>query len=222
MIYTEMILQLREQVGRPSIDEVNNDRMLQHLNSALEWLAGELGYNPTTTTQALTADDYDYVLGVGVSEVLWVKHGSTPLQAASISQWVRDEVPWRSAPSGSPTQYAFEGTTLFVYPPPDTSADDTALTYSYLPAAPTIDTASATTATALLSNQNQGLLLWKAAEEYYLSTITRENAAQRQVQIAGCQQQIGNRLGNAKRQVTHGARQSGPRPNVFTRGQGVR
>src|SRR3990167_4960598 len=95
MVATELLVDLREYVGRPSIDEVNDRKLLTFLNSALDWLANELQYNPTVTTQALTLDDYDYVLGVGVSEILWVRHGTKVLVPASIELWLRGGGNWR-------------------------------------------------------------------------------------------------------------------------------
>lgn len=226
MIYDDLVVALRERVGRPSIDEVNDRRLLSFLNSALEWLAAEFQYNSTVATLGIDENDYEHPLGVGVAEVLWVKHGTKTLEPASIALWVRDGIDWRNSTAGQPEQYAFEAGTLWLYPQPDATAADTDLTYGYLPAAPEIDTDTSqspgnTTATPLLSSANQGLLVWKAAEEYFSATITPENMGQRNLQIQACVKQVADRLGNARRQVKHGARSSGPRPSVFSRHGGA-
>ncbi len=223
MIYEDLVVALRERVGRPSIDEVNDRRLLSFLNSALEWLAGELQYNPSVGTTTITATPYDGELGPGVAEVWWVKHGTRTLEPASLALWVRDGIDWMNGTAGQPEQYAFEAGTLYLFPRPSTNLT---LTYGYLPAAPEIATDSseapgASTATPLLSNANQGLLVWKAAEEYFSATITPENMGQRNLQIQACVKQVADRLDNAKRQVKHGARSSGPRPSVFSRHGGA-
>lgn len=217
--YTDLVVNLRHAVGFPSQDDVNDRRLLICLNGALLFLAGELQYNITQTTQALTVNDYDYSLGVGVAEVLWVKHGTKTLEPASLGLWLRDNKDWTNSTAGQPEEYAYEAGVLYLYPKPDATADDTALTYAYLPSEPTIDTTAASgtaTATALLPTGAQGCLIWQAAVEYFKSTITNENAAMRGLQIQAAQAEVDKRLPNVKRQVLHAARNRGVKPKIYS------
>jgi hypothetical protein len=225
-VYTDLLVTLRHAVGFPTEFEVNDRRLLNFLNSALLWLAGELQYNVTETTQALTANDYDYSLGVGVAEVLWVKHGTKTLEPSSRALWLRDGKDWLNSTAGQPEEYAYEAGTLYLYPEPDSTADDTALTYAYLPSLPSIETDTtqlpgSTSATPLLPSGAQGLLVWQAAVEFFKSTITPENAGMRGLQIQAAQAEVDKRLPNVKRQVMHAARGRGVQPKVFSRYRGA-
>ena len=222
--YTDLVVNLRHAVGFPSQDDVNDRRLLICLNGALLYLAGELQYNITETTQALTANDYTYSLGVGVAEVLWVKHGTKTLEPASLGLWLRDNKDWTNSTAGQPEEYAYEAGVLYLYPEPDSTADDTSLTYAYLPSAPEIDTTAdsgSETPTALLPTGAQGCLIWQAAVEYFKSTITNENAQMRALQIQAAQGEVDKRLPNVKRQVFHAAHSRGVQPKVFTRYRGA-
>lgn len=229
MNYNELLVDLREKVGRPGIDDVNDRRLLTFLTSAIDFMAAELQWPIKTNTAGIgfSADQYEYPLSDDsldgeIAEILWVRYNGKLLEPASIAQWVRDGVDWRDATSGSPDQWAFEGLTLYVYPPPSSSvvSDDAAPEIGYIEASPSLDT-SATNATTYLTPAAHGCLVWKAAEEYFTATIDKDNLGQRNLQIQAAAKQVADRLNNLKRMVKHGARSSGPKPSVFSRHGGA-
>jgi hypothetical protein len=125
---------LRAQLGDPKPRVENRDLATVAL-PALEWLAAELECRVIPDAEVgLTEDAHTYPLPEDCARLLWIEHNSLRLTASSVAKWVRDRVDWRNADSATPLEFAVQGRSLVLYPPPGADAveDDGALTLSYL------------------------------------------------------------------------------------------
>lgn len=133
----ELYADLRSMIGDPPEARVTRRTLRRSLQRAVDWVASQCEYKRTdTTTFALVADQYEYTLPTDVLQVQEVMWDGKQLDFASIEEWRRDRLEWRTATSSNPTEVAVDGRQLFLYPPPSAAAvsADANLTLRYMAA----------------------------------------------------------------------------------------
>jgi hypothetical protein len=126
----------RELVGNKTESQCSVRTVETFVGDAVDELADVLDYARRTdvASLALVADQYEYTRPTDVNEVLWVKWNGTELHKATREEWVNYGVEWRSATSGTPTEFAVDGNKFLVYPPPSSDAitTDPNIDYEYI------------------------------------------------------------------------------------------
>lgn len=212
----ELLADVRERAGDPSIDEVPDRKLLVYLRSAARWLAGELELRVHTDSQWLqpTASVYEYPLPADVTELLWVRYGGKYLNPVMVSSWTRDGIDYTAATAGTPIDYAVEGRTLLLYPPPSSTIISS---YPWLVASFLRVDGDANATESWLPAGGQDLLTMKAAQEYLESSAWGETGPLAMAKAARLGNEIGLRLPNVRRAGLRAARGAEERPTVFSR-----
>jgi hypothetical protein len=116
---------LRYLLGGPTVNEVPDRDLDQFIVPSLVWLASELQVDVIEDDDILlVADQTEYPLPRNMAWMIWVEYNHYVLKPTStyamnlnttnVSTGVAN---WRSAASGTPTQYAIEGRNLILNPP---------------------------------------------------------------------------------------------------------
>ena len=177
-----LLAEIRERVGRPTVLEVDNLRLMEsYVEPAYDWLAGELGFvvREDATAIALTAGQIEYPLTPNLLSVLWVKWSTIRLTPSSLTSRDRDQDNWQALSSGTPSEYAIQGRKIALLPPPSAAAVTTSayLTMRYLA---TPDPMGAD-GPQDLSRLDQWLVADKAALLWCENNISDENVARVQL-----------------------------------------
>jgi hypothetical protein len=175
-----LIGELRERIGPVTVQEVSDRRLSSYITFAMDWLAGELGFN-------VKEDNFSLVLSAGVSEyplardvlsIIWMEWNSIRLEPVSISQRDRDRENWKTLTASNPLNFAVQGRSVILLPPPSASAvsTDSIVSYRYI--------ASADPVTADgphgLSENDHWVIVYRAAYEFCVSNPSDVNTARAQ------------------------------------------
>jgi hypothetical protein len=168
---------VRQSIGRPPKNQVEDSEIDAYFNSGLTFLAGELDYRVRidSLSLVLTAEQRRYPLPDDVLEIVWVEWNSNRLESRSIWEWDRLGTDYVDGTSGNPLEFAVQGRELILFPPPDTGAVETAgsLVYCYLSTGEGITPAGVVG----LSDADQRVAAYRAAWEWLLTHPTEQNAA---------------------------------------------
>lgn len=187
---------LRERVGAPDLDRTTQRKLSGYFASALEWLASEFGSKIVTITGGitLTADTYRYPLPRDAFEILWLEWDGTRLDRGSTGGWNRDRRNWRTAISGTLSEWATEGSTLLLFPPPSSDAllTSSVLDLSYIAGGLSLQPDGVPG----FSDLDMWCCVFKAADEYLGMHPSEENAARRQAVREEWQLRLPTCIGN--------------------------
>lgn len=144
MDFAAYISELRIRVGSPSANAVSDELLRRYFNSALQRLAGEIGWLIPTDPIVVSLDRnvYSYPLPDTVMQVLWVTYGANPMQQVvpdSVFRWIRDNQNWMdSTPGTSPSSFGIYGRNLLLNPPPaqPTTGPESVLRLGYIAYSP--------------------------------------------------------------------------------------
>lgn len=176
---TERVLlsEFRERIGAPSPNDVSDRRLRSYSTSAMEWLAGEVGSNVRTDEFSLVINSStnEYPLPSDLLSMVWMEWNGTRLEPASISERDRDQENWRTLTASSPTQYAIQGRSVILLPPPSASAvsTDSIISYRYIASATPIGPDGPHG----LSEADSWVIVWRSAYEFCIANPSEENAA---------------------------------------------
>lgn len=133
---------LRQRIGNPTINDVPNHQLASVLEGVLETLAQRWRSVIRTDEHSLdlAEDQSEYPLPQDFAWLLWVEHNEKKLEPSSTFKWDRDGIDWRHAESATPREYALQGRSIILYPPPDDDAitDDGAMTFRYVATEPEV------------------------------------------------------------------------------------
>lgn len=196
MTEARLLAELREAIGRPTVNEVDDLRLSEsYVEPAYDWLAGELGFSvkEDDVAIALTAGVSEYPLTTNILSVIWVKWNTTRLTPASLVSRDRDQSDWQALTSGTPSEYAIQGRKLVILPPPSASAITTS-GYLSMRSLTTPDTMGSD-GPQDLSNLDQWLIVDEAAIRWCQQNTSQENLAR----VAMYEKRRDERLKSAKR-----------------------
>lgn len=128
MTEADLYSHFRRLIGEPSKEEVSNRMLRDHLIPAFDWLAVKLQYlvREDDTAIRLAAGQYQYVLPSDLLWIIWASWNDNLLTPSSQYRWDRDESNFRTAASSTPSEYATQGNSLLMFPPPDATSISTA------------------------------------------------------------------------------------------------
>lgn len=95
------------------------EQALDRLASALEWRMVEM-----PTLISLVEDQYTYPMPDEIMRVLSVQIGNTQLVPDNLYRWLRDSVPYTTAPGSNPSRFCCQTRNLLLYPPPNSDVID--------------------------------------------------------------------------------------------------
>lgn len=172
---THLYGELRELIGNPDVNAVNNRQLRSHLMASLEWLASKLKYGIRTDEKMtlLVAGQVEYPLPRDLGWVMWVSWNGNKLEPASTYGWDAVNNDWRDTTSGSPNSFAINGRKLILNPPPDATAiaSDSYLSVRSITSSPGLGAEGALE----LAELDEQLLLYYAAVRYCASKPSDEN-----------------------------------------------
>lgn len=165
---------------------------------SLVWLASELQVDVNEDDAIpLVADQLEYVLPRNLAWMIWVEYNGNLLRPTSTyamnlntsNTAVAGSTSWRSAASGTPIQYAIEGRSLILNPPPSAASIVTTPTmrWRWIGAS---DEGWQMEGTPQLSDMDQQLVRYDAAIGYLSAHPTPENAQRIQAYTAEIQRRL--------------------------------
>lgn len=198
---------VRQNIGRPLKNAVEDKEIDGYVLSALDWLAGEIPDFQTrtdSTGMGLVASQAEYPLPGDVLEIIFVEWNGNKLEPRSIWEWDRLGTDYRGATASNPTEFAIQGRNLVLYPPPSSTAITTApnLVVRYI-ATPGLTPAGVVG----LSDADQRVVAYRAAWEYLLTHPSEANAALAQ----GVGRLLADTLPQAQRRAADMAQDHAPR-----------
>lgn len=166
----KLLGEVRERIGQKTDAEAGDRGLRGALESALEWLAGELRWDLRSepSAVALVAETREYALPPDCLEVLQAEWNDQALRAESLPGWIRDRNDWDSRAGGDLLQaWAADRGRLFLYPPPSSAAvaTDPRLRLRYLAGSPDVSEGGVRG----FSDADHWLAVWATAREW-LST----------------------------------------------------
>jgi hypothetical protein len=196
MIREELYAEFRELVGNPDPNDFSNRQIESYLVPAMEWLAVQLNYAiRTDSTLVLKADQVEYNLPEEFGSMIFVEWNAVRIQPSSVYQWDREGSDYRTAASANPREYAVLSRTLYLNPPPSSTAitTDPYLTLRYIGSSIPMDGGGA----PQLGTLDQQLCLYRAAMRYCRSHPNEEN----RLRIEGYQAEIDELLPAARKRA---------------------
>lgn len=197
----------RQNVGRPPKNQLEDSEVDDFLNSGMEWLAGEITDFHVRTDEvglSLVAGQSEYTLPSDVLEIIWIEWNGNRLESRSTWEWRQLNTDYRGATSSNPTEFAIEGRTLILYPPPASTSITTA---PYLVYRAIVSPALTAAGIVGLSEPDQRVVAYRAAWEYLLTHPSEANAAL----AKGIGSLLSDTLPQAQRRAADVAQDHGPR-----------
>lgn len=165
---------LRERIGNPDPQQVNNKQLLSYTGLALEWVAAELKLHIKEERRiALVASERNYRLPQDCAWPIWVSWNGDKLTPSSTYRWDRDGTDWRGTTTTDTLgEFAVQGRQIILPRPPSATAitTDAFMVLRYIAGlAPTDDEL------AEMSDLDVWCGIIKAAMGYLTSHPTEEN-----------------------------------------------
>lgn len=205
MTPTEMFARYRRLIGSPNRNDLSDKQCSSDITSALFWLASELKYSVRMEEQGigLVAGQVEYDLPTDFGWMLWVEWNGLMLTPASLFQWNRDQATWRTTTAANPGDFAIEARKLILMPAASAAAivTDPFLAFRYVSAPELTDTA-----TPGLSDLDQHLAVYKAAQEYVAARPSDEN----NIRYERYTNEVALRLSGARKRAANAIREFWP------------
>lgn len=181
------------------------------LGAKLQWVIKE-----ETQALRLAADQVEYVLPADVDLILAASWGTTTLTPFSARAEDRDLSSWRlTASVSNPSQYAVEGRTLLLNPPPSADAIETDpfLRFRYVGCPSGYDLADG----RYLGESERWLLVYRTCIDY----LTRENKPEKAGMLALARQNYEDMLPDAMGRTVNRVPGFQPPVSIFRRRAGA-
>lgn len=211
-----LLVDMRDKLGTPSVDDISNRSLAPFLRSAARWMASELDLPVKTSDRFLgLADDvYRYALPPDVAEILWVYSGTLFLNPMTTTSWVNDGIDYTSSTSGTPREFAIDGRELLLYPAPESDFVDD---YPWLKAQYIVLPQDTADGYSFLPAGAEDALTYQAAAEYLIAHAQGESMQAMLMKADVLSKQAGARIGKAKQRSFRTARGAEEMPRHFSR-----
>lgn len=124
MNYNQTVSMVRRMIGQPTVRDVDNKVLWDHITDAQLDLSAILEYQITTFDQGirLVAGQQEYGLPAEVLYLLWAEWNDGRLTPNDPATWDNQGNDWRQATASIPNEYAVERRRLILNPPPSSGA----------------------------------------------------------------------------------------------------